>query len=98
MKGGNVNQVNNAGGNGGGDQLPVDVASTTGSTSTRRTSSTSMTSQSTASGTKSVRLVKMYHVATPPAEHPETFDLRSDLDDDEYSVRMVSLQTPTMWY
>ena len=98
MKGGNVNQVNNAGGNGGGDQLPVDVASTTGSTSTRRTSSTSMTSQATASGTKSVRLVKMYHVATPPAEHPETFDLRSDLEDDEYSVRMVSLQTPTMWY
>ena len=98
MKGGNVNQVNNAGGNGGGEQLPVDVASTTGSTSTRRTSSTSMTSQATTSGTKSVRLVKMYHVATPPAEHPETFDLRSDLDDDEYSVRMVSLQTPTMWY
>eukprot|EP00435_Cladocopium_sp_Y103_P053839 s1657_g17.t1 len=39
-------------------------------------------------GTKSVRLVKMYHVATPPAESPEIFELRSDMEEEEFSVRM----------
>ena len=42
----------------------------------------SMMSQSLSSGSMCVRLVKMFHVAAP-AEHPEVFELRSDLDGDE---------------
>ena len=59
----NVNQVNGAGNSGEGQGAPNDTASTTGSTSTRRASTASTTSQSLSSGSKSVRLVKMYHEA-----------------------------------
>ena len=47
-----------------------------------------------------LRLVKMYHVATPPAEQPEFYEVRSDFEDDgegEWFVRMVS-STPTLWH
>ena len=96
----NVNQVGGAGNPGEIQGAPNDVASTTGSTSTRRANTSSTTSQSLSSGSKSVRLVKMYHVATPPAEHPEVFELRSDLEgdeQDEWYVRMVS-DTSTLWF
>ena len=95
-----VNQVNNSVSPGGEAQATTDASSTVGSTSTRRASTTSSaTSHSLSSGTKSVRLVKMYHVATPPAETPEIFELRSDLEDEpeEWSVRMVS-QSLTTWF
>ena len=42
----------------------------------------------------------MYHVATPPAEHPEVFELRSDLEgdeQDEWYVGMVS-DTSILWF
>eukprot|EP00435_Cladocopium_sp_Y103_P028310 s1787_g7.t1 len=97
----NVNQVNSGGGASGDlSGVPNDATSTTGSVSTRRTSTTSSTSQPSSTASKSVRLVKMYHVATPPAEHPEIFELRSDLEEeaaDDWYVRAVS-ESSTEWY
>ena len=40
----------------------------------------------------------MCHVATPPAEQPEIFELRSDMEDDEYSVRMAACRAATTWF
>ena len=68
-----------------------DNASTTASTIPRRASTASTVSSSQGTGPRSVRMVKMYHVATPPPG-PEQYDLRSDLEGDEdewYRVRMV---------
>ena len=65
-----------------GQGVPTDATSTTGSVSTRRTSASSATSSALSSASKSVRLVKMYNVATPPAEQPELYEMRSDLEDD----------------
>ena len=43
--------------------------------------------------------MKMYTVATPPAEQPEIYELRSDMeeDGDEWFVRMVS-ETSALWF
>ena len=51
------------------------------------------------STSKSVHLVKMYHVPTPPAEHPEIYEVRSDLEDDgdEWCVSTVT-DTSTLWF
>ena len=56
--------------------------------------------QRLSSSSKAVRLVKMYHVATPPAEQPEIYEVRSEFEDDgegDWFVRMVS-STSTLWY
>eukprot|EP00435_Cladocopium_sp_Y103_P032379 s3453_g8.t1 len=91
----NVIQVNSA--RNGEAQAPLDASSTVGSTSTRRTSTTSTTSQPLSSGSKVVRLVKMYHVATPPAKYPQIYELRSDVEEEleKWSVRMVAAQRLT---
>ena len=42
----------------------------------------------------------MYHVATPPAEQPEIYEMRSDGEGDgcdEWYVRMVA-DTTTLWF
>ena len=41
----------------------------------------------------------MYHVPTPPAEHPEIYEVRSDLEDDgdEWCVSTVT-DTSTLWF
>eukprot|EP00435_Cladocopium_sp_Y103_P014545 s2794_g3.t1 len=40
----------------------------------------------------------MYRIATPPEESPEIFELRSDVEDDEFFVRMISLKSPTQCF
>ena len=95
-----VNQVNNAGNASGEAQGVPDSTSATGSLPTRRASTASTASTSLSSTSKAVRLVKMYHVATPPAEHPEIYEVNSNFGDgdaDDWYVRMVA-DTTTLWF
>ena len=80
-----VSQVNSTAPSDGPTIQPADSVSN----APRRMSTASTTSTTTASS-KAVRLVKMYHVATPP-QGPEHYELRSDLEEEDewYGVRMV---------
>ena len=85
-----MSQVNASAQDGGQANQGIDNASTTASTIPRRASTASTVSSSQGTSTRSVRMVRMYHVATPPPV-PEHYDLGSDLEDEDewYGVRMV---------
>ena len=88
-----ANQVTSTGGGNGSqqDSTSTTVPSSQGSSRQTSSSTTASVSCGSSSRTSTIRQVKMYHVATPPSEMPEIFELNSEEEEwwPSSSVRAV---------
>ena len=88
-----ANQATSTSGGNGSQQDSTSTTIPSSQGGSRQTSSSTTASVSTAgsSRTSTIRQVRMYHVATPPSEMPEIFELNSDEDEwwPSSSVRAV---------
>ena len=77
-------------------EAPTTVAASdsVSNAASRRQSTTSTTTASSSTAKGGVRQVKMYHVATPPQEFPETFNVGSEVpsEDETWWVRVVEMR------
>ena len=69
------------------------VPSSAGAAARRNSGQSTSSTTSTKATDGNIRMVKMYHVATPPEEYPEQFELQSENGSESWwSARVVTMR------